>query len=147
VWRRTRSLVEIIQPCEAYANEHDPRYTWDWIDEHLSDDEREYWCQWACTHELECATDYARELWGNHVTVHTEGRSGGWAIVDGLNQDVDTWDAIAFSKWQRFERYCAALVDDTLYQYATLIYFNVFEPWVTEQAEIDSAELYHPIAQ
>jgi len=40
---------------------------------------------------------------GKGTKVYSVGRSGGWAIVEGL-PDIDEWDAIQLSKWRRFEK-------------------------------------------
>jgi len=50
--------------------------------------------------------DVARTIFGKHVKVYSEGRSGGWLIVDGINEDVESWDAIAVSRWGRLAKWC-----------------------------------------
>ena len=54
----------------------------------------------------EDARDEARTIFGKHVKVYSEGRSGGWLIVDGINEDVESWDAIAVSRWGRLAKWC-----------------------------------------
>lgn len=49
----------------------------------------------------EDAQDVARDIFGKHVKVYSQGRSGGWLVVEGINEDVGSWDAIAVSKWGR----------------------------------------------
>jgi hypothetical protein len=45
----------------------------------------------------------AKHRLGPYVTIHSEGRSGGWLVVSGLD-DVDDWDAVTLNKWALFER-------------------------------------------
>jgi hypothetical protein len=54
--------------------------------------------------------DWAREdlleyAFGKYhgLKVYSEGRSGGWLIVQGL-PDLETWDAVQLGKWHRFEK-------------------------------------------
>lgn len=47
--------------------------------------------------------EWARNRWGGHVKVYSEGRSGGWLVVEGL-YPVDSWDAIALARWAGFAR-------------------------------------------
>jgi hypothetical protein len=51
--------------------------------------------------------DVARDIFGKHVKVYSEGRSGGWLIVQGINTDVESWDAIAVSEWGKLAHWCA----------------------------------------
>jgi len=55
--------------------------------------------------------DVARDIFGKHVKVYAEGRSGGWLIVDGINEDVESWDAIAVSRWGRLTKWCDREID------------------------------------
>ena len=50
--------------------------------------------------------DVARDIFGPRVKVYSEGRSGGWLIVEGINEDVESWDAIAVAKWGRLVKWC-----------------------------------------
>jgi hypothetical protein len=45
------------------------------------------------------------------VRVWSAGRSGGWAVVEGL-PDVDTWGPDLLTKWSEFETFCHELVAD-----------------------------------
>lgn len=47
----------------------------------------------------ECFPDYAAKVW-------QEGRSGGWAVVEGL-PELDCWDAVMLARWRHFERLVA----------------------------------------
>ncbi len=52
----------------------------------------------------EHAKDDAVNIFGNHAKVYSEGRQGGWLVVNGL-PDVEEWDAIQLGKWAQFARY------------------------------------------
>jgi hypothetical protein len=45
----------------------------------------------------------ARDVFGPHVRVYSEGRSSGWLVVEGLST-IESWDAVALGHWARFER-------------------------------------------
>lgn len=49
--------------------------------------------------------DAAGEIFGSGVKVHSAGRCSGYATVEGLDE-VEKWDAIALSKWRKFEKWC-----------------------------------------
>ena len=53
----------------------------------------------------EDAQEMARDTFGQHVKVYSEGRSGGWLVVEGINEDVGSWDAIAVIKWGRLAKW------------------------------------------
>lgn len=53
----------------------------------------------------------ASEIFGSHVKVYSQGRSGGWLVVQGL-KDFDDWNAIDLAKWRKFERWCKGNVPD-----------------------------------
>ena len=56
--------------------------------------------------------EVARELWpGYDVTVYSEGRMGGWAVVSGL-PDVDEWNGHLVAKWGKFSRICGLMIKD-----------------------------------
>lgn len=63
----------------------------------------------ACEDFWGYVQELAHECFGDGVKVHSEGRSGGWALVDGLTP-VEEWDAVALAKWGKFERLCLAQV-------------------------------------
>jgi hypothetical protein len=56
----------------------------------------------ACQRFWEEVDDIAREIFGKHVKVYSEGRSGGWAVVNGLDS-IEEWDAVMLGKWHKFE--------------------------------------------
>ena len=93
----------------------------------MTNTELEDWFTFACEMEWDTAEDTARDvLCNNRVKVWSEGRSGGWAVVDGL-PDIDDWDAIMLARWRRFERIARLTADDVPYQMASMIYLNVFD--------------------
>lgn len=63
----------------------------------------------ACGIFWEDVEGTAKDVFGTAVRVWSEGRSGGWAVVDGL-PDVEGWDAIQLGKWRRFETWCKKTV-------------------------------------
>ncbi len=119
------------QPAED-AGEDAAKFA-DWLDQQ-SDHEREFW--WRCAVEngwdriQECATD----RFGPGVAVYSAGRSGGWAIVEGLpdpnGEDAEVYDEFPLKAWEAFETDCAAIVKDLAYQVGDLFYFNAYVPEV-----------------
>src|SRR5262245_23531767 len=75
----------------------DPRFTEEWIEENLSDETVDAIFWQSCELRWEDLEWEAREIWGDNaytdsqgrrryaVNVYSEGRSGGWAVVDGIN--------------------------------------------------------------
>lgn len=51
------------------------------------------------------AHSYIPELLGGNVQVYSEGRSGGWLIVQGL-PDFESWDAVQLGKWAKVVKFC-----------------------------------------
>jgi len=108
---------------------------WDWL-EYVDLNVRDAWeypngllyraeeiareCGWEDAKEL------AREVWGDRVQVYSEGRSGGWLVVEGLGE-VEEWDAIDVSRWARFQRGVGWIVDSLDDQFAWHAYVNVYE--------------------
>jgi len=77
---------------------------------------RAFWEYWQdttgdCENGLSGSKEYAY-FPGHDVTVHCEGRSGGWLIVNGL-PEVCEWDAILVSRWNKFQK---AVKDDVAYR-------------------------------
>jgi len=112
----------------------DEGFTLDWIEENLSDDtfdalfwnvcaaEFEYLVAYATTDEdaIFPAAKYGR------LSIEQEGRSGGWAVVDGL-PDVDEWDAILLARWRKFERIAREITEGVPFQMLASIYLNHWE--------------------
>lgn len=130
----------------AAENGHDPeRFAAWWHATEDADDIGERWLQpwWDAVAEdaweqfQECADD----IFPSAVQVYSEGRSGGWLVVHGL-PDIDSWDAIALSRWRRFERLCRSLCDETYVaeRITELVLINRYEAETTA-AESLAAEL------
>ena len=78
----------------------------------------------------EQAKEWAYEVWGSdQVKVWSDGRSGGWLIVEGLG-DVEDWDAIELSRWCRFAGLVQETLDDMDYQFVWHLHVNVWERWL-----------------
>ena len=104
----------------------DPEFTHEWIEEHVSEDELYEWWDVACQDNWEMVEDDCEEIFG--VKCYQEGRSGGWAVPDGI-EDFDSWDAIMLARWRKFERAAKMYADDVPYATVNNIYYNVFLPW------------------
>jgi hypothetical protein len=126
--------------------DEDRRFNSEWIEEHMTDDQVSdiFWS--TCEMRWDDLWDEAREIWGwdmvhtgpqgarqSRIKVYSEGRSGGWAIVDGIDTDVEGWDAIEFNKWKRFAKFARA--DYIMVDVADCIYNNFFIPWREEESE------------
>lgn len=142
----------------------DARFTPEWIEEHCSDDVLNGAFLGACEIGWETLNEEAREIWGHaqqrrqpayldrnnarkySVNVYSEGRSGGWAVVDGIDLDVAGWNAIALGKWARFSKVARAIADDVMQQAVWGIWANHFECWAQEESERLGAEAFAPEA-
>jgi hypothetical protein len=113
----------------------DPGFTVDWIEAHVSEGAFETFYQLACENGWEYLQTIAEEIYGSGVTVYSEGRSGGWAVVDGIEDDVDSWDAIELGKWRRFAKAAREIADDVPRAALDGLYANVYEPERDEQTE------------
>lgn len=119
---------------------HDPERVSAWW-EGLDDRERDAIYSdafaFACERGWEDLETEACEIFGPGTKVYSEGRSGGWAYVHGIDaDDVDGWDAIALARWARFARIARILADDIPYQVAWSIIVNVYEPTDEEQRRL-----------
>jgi hypothetical protein len=113
-------------------------FTADWIVEHLSDEDVEHYFTFACESAWEDLQSDAEYIFGDYnVTVESQGRSGGWAVVDGL-PDFEEWDAVLLAKWARFAKWARAMADDIPGRMAELIGINRYE-WEL-QAWADAVE-------
>lgn len=63
----------------------------------------EYAWNMAQTDFWEDAPNIAIDIFGKGIKVYSAGRSGGWLIVQGLD-DIEYWDAVALAKWHKFEK-------------------------------------------
>jgi hypothetical protein len=105
----------------------DPAFDHDWIEEHITDEQGDSFFQFACEDGWEQLQSAAEEVWGTGVKVYSEGRSGGWAIVDNL-PPFDSWDARELGRWRRFERLSRGIADDIPRTIVDMIYANVWQP-------------------
>lgn len=110
----------------------DAEFTHEWIEEHLSDDVELF--NIACEDGWMMLQEEAVEIFGSGVKVYSEGRSGGWAIVDGL-PEFESWNAVDLMRWRKFEKFAKAVADDIPRQIIELAYFNVFLPWQEERED------------
>lgn len=111
--------------CDGVEQRSDPSFTHDWIAAHVTDDQMQAAWQCVCDDGWEQIEDAARDLFGPAVPVYAAGRSGGWAVVVGLDP-VESWDAIALGRWARFERFCRAGAYDVPRAMIESIYYNIF---------------------
>ena len=105
-----------------------PDFTQEWIERHLSDEQVSDYFYSAREHQWECLQDFADEIFPGKVKVYSEGRSGGWAVVEGL-RDFERWDAIDLARWRKFASMAESLAADVPYQAADLICINAFATW------------------
>lgn len=112
------------------------RFNQAWLESNVADETQEFFWSDTCTQGFELAEEVAKELFGGHVKVYSEGRSGGWLIVDGL-PDVEHWNGSMVAKWGRFVRLCGEYVAQVPGSYLDMVYHNAFLP---EQAEQDTTE-------
>lgn len=115
------------------ASRSDPRFTHEWIREHLSDSDLDATYEFVIESLREQARDLAAEVFGKSVKLFFEGRSGGWAVPHGL-PPFASWDAIDVARWARFERQIKLIADDVPYALLDSIYYNDFLSWLDEQA-------------
>lgn len=92
----------------------------------------------ACESGWEMLETDARELFGSHVKVWSAGRSGGWAVVQGL-RDVESWDAVALAKWRRFERWATDAASGIPYDMVVTALINDWE-WEADERKAAAAE-------
>lgn len=137
VYRSSRSVPLPLELGSSYPIGHpeliSTSYTADgfthewveqWAEENSDTADSLFWQ--TCADGWEQLQELAEEIWGKGTKVYSEGRSGGWAVVDGLD-DLEQWDAIALGKWRRFERLARIVADDVPRVMLEAIYFNVWE--------------------
>lgn len=103
-----------------------------WTDADEYGNGMEPWFAAACEMGFDMLQQYAEEIWPAYaVKVWPAGRSGGWAVVEGL-PDVDDWDAVMLAKWARFEKWAREETAGIPYDVAALVCLNVYDREVTE---------------
>lgn len=111
--------------------------TWEWIDAQ-PDEVREDAYRFAIEDGWERLQEAARDIFGTQAVVYSEGRSFGWAVVYNAGCDsreaVESWDALALSKWVRFCAAARAETEDTGYRYVWNMGLR-FEAAAEEQAD------------
>lgn len=134
----------------AKDEDPDPRFTLDWIEEHVSDESLDAIFWDTCRNEFEYLESWATGAEGDSlfpdddVELTTAGRSGGWVVVRGL-PDVDDWDAVRLARWRKFERVAKSIADYVPVNMLGTIYVNEFELWADEQAEESPANSELPV--
>lgn len=114
----------------------DDEFTHDWIEEHLTDNDHWAYFNIACEQGWEYLNEIAKEIFGPNAKVYSEGRSGGWAYVDGITkEDVQYWDAIELNKWAKFSKLAKQVVENIPQMMVDLIYINAYDTWVEEQKQ------------
>lgn len=110
----------------------DAGFTREWIEDKEEEDDRAFEGLWqmVCEDGFEQLTEEAKEIFGN-VDVYQDGRSGGWAVIHGLD-DVESWDAIMVAKWGRLVKYAESALSYLDEAFVTAIYMNAYE-WEQEQ--------------
>jgi hypothetical protein len=102
----------------------DPAFNHEWMEAHeeaLND-----YAVFAAQDGWEYLEAQAQEIWGSHVKVYSEGRSGGWAVVEGLDP-FESWNAIALAKWARFQKIAKAIAEDFPRAILVSAYLNDWE--------------------
>ncbi len=129
-------------PASWTYHRTDPRFTHEWVEAHVSPDSADAIFWQCCAAGFEMLQEDARELFGSGVSVYSEGRSGGWAVVDGLAL-LEEWDAIALGRWRRFELYAKAYASDIPRQMLDSFYVNEFEVWsdALEDSSVANSEV------
>lgn len=125
-----------VQAVISEAGEKNSAFSLEWIEENLSDDERNGWFESAQETAWEDLQSQADGIFPFKVKVHSEGRSGGWAYIDGFTaDDVVTWNAIQVNRWSRFAKVARQIADNMTFDYVWLIYNNVY---VNRTSELDA---------
>jgi hypothetical protein len=105
----------------------EPEFTADRVRETFSDEEIQGYWDFALEQGWEYLQSIAEDVFSDYnVKVWSEGRSGGWAVVDGL-PDFDSWDVVMLGKWRSFERQAKAVANGIPEDVMTTIYINMFE--------------------
>jgi hypothetical protein len=104
----------------------------EWIEENVSDDHLEGVFWRVCESGWEQLQSDAEDIFGPSAKVYSAGRSGGWAVVEGL-PDVDEWDAIFLAKWHKFERWTRDAANYIMAGVVESVWINEYE-WQLQEA-------------
>lgn len=124
-------FVSLVDEIEGGAG-----FTAVWVNEHVTDEEFEYWYGVACGQGFAALELAAWDAFGEHVRVHQEGRSGGWAEFEGLLHPLE-WTPEDIDKWAGLATIAAELCADIPRSTLWLIGTNVYE---TELRAFSAAE-------
>lgn len=86
----------------------------------------------VCADEFEYFTGWAAEIMPG-TTFYQDGRSGGWAVSNHTEYDVEGWDAVQLGKWRKIERVAreiAAGVPASVVISVTLNYYDAANVYV-----------------
>lgn len=103
----------------------DGGFTHDWIESNVNDEVREQAWRSVCEAGWEEMEREAKDIWGKATKVFAEGRSGGWAVVEGI-KSFESWNVVDLAKWRRFEQHAQAVVADIPRSMVLDIYLNYF---------------------
>ncbi len=138
-YRELEPLDHKFKPGGTYTVHEfgDDSEFWAWVhevsDNDYSPDVFEGAYEIACEQGWEDAKELANDIFPPNAKVWSDGRSGGWLVVDGL-PDVDDWDAIQLGYWSKFVKGVQCILDDLDYQFIWHLNVNVWEPH-NEQAK------------
>ena len=131
-----KSIHSIALPREEFS----PQFTHGWIEKNLNTPEEnttiDGWWNEACREGWEELDTIAFGIYGERHKVYSEGRSAGWAYIDGLKA-YGEWGEEDFTKWGQFSEQAQTVAKDIPYQTVALIYYNVFLPLGEEQEEAE----------
>lgn len=144
VWARVDS-EEAIGAARREDSSLDPRFE-AWYREGL---ERESFAESYWSFAIETGWEYlqslAEDVFGPGVNVYSEGRSGGWAVVDGL-PDFESWDAVMLGRWARFAKRARAAADAIPENMSILASINGFETFLAEDSKRMTGPSFEAVA-
>lgn len=136
-----RSLDTVVSELRG-DGEIPETLTTEWIEENISEERLNAIFWFVCESEFEYFTDYAAEIMPG-TTFHQDGRSGGWAVSNHSEYEVEGWDAIALAKWSKIERVARQIACGVYGQVVLSIYLNEYAP---EAIYVDAAPVGEAIA-
>lgn len=105
----------------------DPEFTLDWIEENVGPGDKNGIWENVCEANYDYAKQQLEELFSLDVSISTEGRSGGWMVIDGLPEDISEWDDELRRQWVEAGEIVKACVEDVPRAYLVSIYSDSFE--------------------
>jgi hypothetical protein len=116
--------------------------TEDWIRANVSEDTLDELFWMTCESEYEYFVDYAKEIMPG-IEFNQEGRSGGWAVSNYADYDVDGWDAIDVAKWRKIERIAREIAAGVPAQVVIAVHLNYYD---AENVFVDAMPVEEVIA-